>query len=69
MYNKTTITQLGTRTIEAEHKNNWKKCRFFEVPGNRQAFLGMPDTDTLKIIKINIHTIGAEHTGGCGTCA
>ena len=29
MYNKTTITQLGTCTVEVEHNNNRKKCRFF----------------------------------------
>ena len=29
MYNKTTITQLGTCTVEIEHINNRKKCRFF----------------------------------------
>ena len=59
-YNKTTITELGTCTVEVEHKNNQKKCRFFVVPKNRQALLGMPDTDMLNIIKINIHAIGAE---------
>ena len=29
----------------------------------------MPDTDALIIIKINIHTIGAEQTGGSDNCA
>ena len=33
---------------------------FFAVPGNGQALLGMPDTDMLNIILINIHAIGAE---------
>ena len=28
----------------------------------------MPDTDALNIIKINIHTIGAEQTGGSDKC-
>ena len=28
----------------------------------------MTDTDALNIIKINIHTIGAEQTGGSGIC-
>ena len=32
----------------------------FCSPQNRQALLGMPDTDTLNIIKINIDSIGAE---------
>ena len=43
-----------------ENKNNKKKCKFFVVPGNRQALLGLPDTDMLNIIKINIDLIGAE---------
>ena len=28
MYNKTTITELGTCIVELEHKNSKKKCRF-----------------------------------------
>ena len=53
-YNKTIITQLGTSMVEVEHKNNKKMFRFFVVPRNGQALLGMPDTDVLNIIKINI---------------
>ena len=64
MYNKTTITQLGTCTVEVEHKNNRKKCKFFVVLRNGQALLGMPDTDVLSIIKITVNTIGAEQTRG-----
>ena len=29
MYNKTTISQLDTCTVEIEHKNNRKKYKFF----------------------------------------
>ena len=55
-YNKTTITQLGTCTVEREHKNNKKKCMsFFVVPRNGQVLLGMPGIDVLNIIKVNIH--------------
>ena len=43
-----------------EHIDNKKKCKFLVVPVNGQALLGMPDTDTLNIIKRNIHSIGAE---------
>ena len=46
--------------VLVEHKNNKKECEFFVVPGNGQALLGMPDTDVLNIISINIHTIGDE---------
>ena len=68
MYNRTSITQLGTCTVEVEHKNNRKKCNFFVVPGNRQALLGMPDTDVLNIIKININALGAEQTRDSDKC-
>ena len=46
--------------VLVEHKNNKKECEFFVVPGNGQALLGMPDTDVLNTISINIHAIGAE---------
>ena len=67
-HNKTTITQLGTCAVELEHKNNKKKCRFFIVPRNGQASLGMSNIDMLNIIKINIHSIGSEQTGGSDNC-
>ena len=68
MYNKTTTTQLGTCLVELGHKNNMRKCRFFVVPRNGQAMLGMPDIDTLNILKVNIHAIGAEQTRGSDNC-
>ena len=67
MHNKTTITQLGTCTVEIEHKKN-KKCKFFIVPRNRHALLGMSDIDTLNIININIHSIGREQAGDSHNC-
>ena len=45
--------------VVIEHKNK-NKCKFFVVLGNRQAFLGMPETDMLNMIKVNIHQIGAK---------
>ena len=60
MYNKTTITQLGTCQVVIKHKNNKKSCQFFVVPGDGQALLGLPDTDVLNIININIDSIDAE---------
>ena len=71
-YNKTTVTQLRKCTVEVEHKNNRKKCNFLVVPWNRQLLLGMSDTDTLNILKINIDLIGAEgtkHAHCQGVCA
>ena len=67
-YSKTTITQLGTCTVEIEHKNKNKLCKFSVVLGNGQALLGMADIDTLDIININIHSIGTEHGGGKVNC-
>ena len=60
MYNKTIITQLGICKVVVEHKNNKKTCQFFVVPSNGQALLGMPDTDMLYIININIDSVDAE---------
>ena len=60
MYNKTTVTQLGTCI--------GKKCKFFVVPRNGQALLGMLETDALNIIKIYINAIGAEEAGGSDRC-
>ena len=59
-YNKTTITVLGTCKVMIEHKNNRKKCQFSVVPGNGQALLGIPGTDTFQMININIDSIDVE---------
>ena len=48
--------------VLVEHKINKTKCKISVVPGNRQAFLGMPETDTLNLFNINIHSIGVEDT-------
>ena len=60
MYNKTTVTQLGTCWVTIEHKNNRRPCQLFVVPGNAQALLGLPGTDMFRIININIDAIDAE---------
>ena len=39
------------------------------VPGNGQALLGMPDTDALNVIKINIESIGMEDVRDSKWCA
>ena len=62
MYNKAIITQLGTFAVIISYKNNRRKCDFFVVPENGQALLGMPDTVTLNIIKVNIDSIEVEST-------
>ena len=62
MYNKTVLAQLGTCTLIIYYKDNKKKCEFFVVPRNGQELLGMPDTATLNIIYVNIHSIEAAST-------
>ena len=57
--NKMVITQLETCAVIIGYKDNKKKCDFFVVPRNGQVLLGMPDTAALKIININIDSIGA----------
>ena len=43
-------------------------CKFFLVPGNRQALLGMPDIDMFNIIDINCNTIDIHGTDSVNTC-
>ena len=43
-------------------------CKFLVVPRNGQALLGMPDSDALNIINVNIHLIGTEQDGGGDNC-
>ena len=57
------ISQQYMCTELIKHRNHKKRCTFFVVLGNGQALLGMPDTDALNIIYINIHSIGAEDAG------
>ena len=64
---KTTITQSGACTGETEHKI-LKKCTDFCSSQNGQALLGIPDTDVLNLIKINIPSICAQQTGGSDNC-
>ena len=56
-------------TVLDEHKNNKKRCKFFIFLGNGQVLLSMPDTDALNILKINIHSIGAEDIRESEWCA
>ena len=44
-------------------------CKFFVVPGNEQALLGMPEIDTLNIININCNTIDTHGTDSCDKCS
>ena len=55
--------------VIVDHKNNKKRCRFFVVLRNGQALLGMPDTDTLNAININIDSIAAKDVRKSEWCA
>ena len=61
-YNGTNIMQLRSCTVFIKFKNIKKCSVFFVVPGNGQALIGMPDVDSLDIIKINIDSIQVERS-------
>ena len=44
-------------------------CKFFAVLGNGQALLGMPDINTLNIIKINCNTIDTHGNDSANNCS
>ena len=46
--------------VVIKFKNIKKCCVFFVVPGNGQALIGMPDTTSLNIVKVNIDFIQTE---------
>ena len=68
MNNKIAITQLGMCTVKIIYNNKQKICKFFVVPGNRQALLVMPNIDVLSIINTNINTIDMEDGRGTNNC-
>ena len=55
---------MGTCTVNIEHNNKHKMCKFFVVLGNGQALLSMPDIDVLNIMHINVNTIDVRD-GSC----
>ena len=59
-YNETTRTHLEICKVKIEHNNKCKICNFFVVPGNGQAFLGVPDIETLDILTINCNRIDTQ---------
>ena len=67
-YNRTRITQLGICKVKLEHNNQQKMCKFFVVPGIRQALLGMPDIKMLNIININCNTIDTHENDRADNC-
>ena len=48
-------------TVRLRYKDKNAKCRFFVVPGDGPALLGMPDIELLHILKIMCDMIGDPH--------
>ena len=42
IYTSATVTQLGMCKVKLKSNIKQKICKFFVVPGNEQALLGMP---------------------------
>ena len=55
--------------MRIEHNNEQEMCRFFVVPGNGQALLGMPDIDMLNSTNINCKTTDAQETDRANNCS
>ena len=51
--------------MKIENNNQCKTCISFVVLGDREALLGLPDTELLNILNINCNTIGAEKDEKC----
>ena len=52
MYSNSNIEQLGVCSAQLKHKERVVRCRFFIIPGNSQALLGMLDIEMLESLKI-----------------
>ena len=62
------ITQFGICTVKIEHNDKQKMYKFFVVPGNRQALLGLPDINMMNIMHINCNAMGAQETDRANNC-
>ena len=51
-YSDSNIEQLGVSLVKARHKDKVTRCRFFIVPGDGPALLGMPDVKLVGILEI-----------------
>ena len=62
-YNNSHIEQLGICSVWLKHKDNVVRCRFFVVPGNGPALLGMLDTELLELLKIMSKVLNQQQVG------
>ena len=51
-YNHSNIEQLSRSSVRIIHNAKYIKCRFFVVPGDGPALLGMPHVELLNIIRV-----------------
>ena len=64
------LPQSGTGHYGCREKDNKHKlCKFFVVPGNGKALLGMPDIDMLNIIHRNCNTIDTQEADRANNCS
>ena len=49
-YNQSDTEQLGVCTVKLRHKDECSKCRFFALPGDGPALLGMQDMKLLDML-------------------
>ena len=72
IYIKTTITQFGMCKVRLQHSDKQKICKFFMVPRNGQALLGMPVINMQNMIAIKFSTVDtpvADQGGTMGAMA
>ena len=48
-------------TVNLRHKDKCAKCRFFVIPGDGPALLGMPDIELLNILRVSCEVISEAH--------
>ena len=62
IYNQSKIEQLGVCTVRLRHKDKIVRCRFFELPGESPALLGLPELELLYILKILYEIVESQQT-------
>ena len=57
------IKQLCVGRVKLGHKDKSAKCRFFVLPEDGPALLGVPNIEMLSILRITCDVIGESHEG------
>ena len=57
-YNQSNIEQSDVCTVRLRYNDKIARCRFFVVPGDSPALLGMPDIKLFDILKIKCEEVG-----------